>query len=204
MSQTMEHPRSSIWPRHWGEKVPRRRLLLDACVAINLAAAARLDHMADSLQVTFIIVDQAASEAGYLRDTIKGATVLTPINLGQFARSKTLEIRSLAPPELPLYLELASLVDDGEAATIAMAIHQRIDLATDDRRARRLCAERRLPEPERTVSLLYAYAEAARLKDDELREMLMQVRDRASFLPARSDPHLKWWNDHIGDASISL
>jgi len=156
--------------------------------------------MADSLQITFMIVDQAASEAGYLRDTVGGETVLTPINLDQLAPSETLEICRLAPSELPLYLELASIVDDGEAATIAVAIHRHIDLATDDRRARRLCAERRLAEPERTISLLHAYTEAVRLKNDELREMLIQVRDRASFLPARSDPHLKWWNDHIRDA----
>jgi predicted nucleic acid-binding protein len=196
----MGHPRSSIWLRHWGDRVPRRRLLLDACVAINLAAAARLDQMANSLQVTFMIVDQSALETGYLRDTVDGVTVLTPINLDQLAPSETLEIRRLAPSELALYLELASIVDDGEAATIAVAIHQRIDLATDDRRARRLCTERRLAEPERTVSLLHAYAEAAGLTNDELRGMLIHVRDRASFLPARSDPHLKWWNDHIRDA----
>jgi predicted nucleic acid-binding protein len=194
-----EHPRSSIWPRRWGNEVPRRKLLVDACVAINLAAAATLDQIADTLQVTFIIVAQAASEAGYLRDVVKGTTMLTPINLDQFAPSETLEIRELAPAELALYLELASIVDDGEAATIALAIHHRIDLATDDRRARRLCAERRVAEPARTVALLHAYAEAAQLKSDDVRQMLIQVRDRASFLPARSDPNLKWWNDHIRD-----
>jgi len=179
--------------------VPRRKLLLDACVAINLAAAARLDQIADALQVTFVIVAQAASEAGYLRDIVKGTTVLTPINLDQFSSNETLEIRELVPAELALYLEFAATVDDGEAATIALAIHRRIELATDDRRARRLCAERSLAEPVRTVALLHAFAEAARLKNDQVRQMLTQVRDRASFLPARSDPHLKWWNDHIGD-----
>jgi predicted nucleic acid-binding protein len=197
MCQTTGHPRSSIWPRRWGDEVPRRKLLLDACVAINLAAAAGLDQIANALQVTFIIVSQAASEAGYLRDIVKGTAVLTPINLDQFASSETLEIRELAPGELALYLELASVVDDGEAATIALAIHQRIDLATDDRRARRLCAERGLAEPARTGALLQAYGEAAQLTNDEVRQMLIRVRDRASFLPARSDPHLKWWNDHI-------
>lgn len=179
--------------------MPRRKLLLDACVAINLAAAARLDQIAGTMQVTFIIVAQAASEAGYLRDIVKGTTVLTPINLDQFAPSESLEIREFAPAELALYLELASIVDDGEAATIALATHHRIDLATDDRRARRLCAERGVAEPMRTVALLHAYAEAARLKNDDVRQMLIQVRDRASFQPARSDPNLKWWNDHIRD-----
>lgn len=179
--------------------MPRRKLLLDACVAINLAAAARLDQIADTLKVTSVIVAQAASAAGHLRDVVESKTVLTPINLEQFASSETLQIRELEPAELTLYLELAAIVDDGEAATIALAIHHRIELATDDRRARRLCAERGLAEPARTVALLLAYAEAARLKNNEVRQMLIQVRDRASFLPARSDPDLKWWNDHIRD-----
>jgi predicted nucleic acid-binding protein len=195
------HHRSLIWLRRWGDEVPRRKLLLDACVAINLAAATRLDMIADVLQVTFVVVAQAASEAGHLRDIVDGAAVLTPINLNQFLSSETLEIHDLAPGELTLYLELASIVDDGEAATIALAIHRHMDLATDDRRARRLCAERHLPEPLRTMALLHAYAEAARLNNDEVRHMLVRVRDRASFLPSRSDPDLKWCDDHIrGDS----
>jgi predicted nucleic acid-binding protein len=187
MCQTTGHPRSSISPRRWGDEVPRRKLLLDACVAINLSAATRLEQIADALQVTFIIVPQAASEAGYLREIVKGTTVLTPINLDQFTSGETLETRELAPAELGLYLELASIVDDGEAATIALAIHQRIDFATDDRRARRLCAERRLAEPVRTVALLHAYAETAQLTNDEVRQMLIQVRDRASASSSNVD-----------------
>jgi hypothetical protein len=50
------------------------------------------------------------------------------------------------------------------------------------------------------MALLHAYAETARLKNDEVRQMLIRVRDRASYLPARSDSYLKWWNDHIRDS----
>jgi len=180
--------------------VPRRNLLLDARVAINLAAVTGIDRIADSLQLKFIIAAQAATEAGYLRDIVKGTVVLTPINLEEYLSSGAVEIRELDATELALYLELASVVDDGEAATIALAIQCGIDLATDDRRARRVCEDRRLAEPTRTVALLRSYAQAARLADDEVREMLVRVRERASFLPARSDPDLKWWNEHIGDA----
>lgn len=197
MYLTTVRRRSSTWPKRWCDAVSRGKLLLDACVAINLAAAASLDQIADVSRVTFVVVAQVASEAGHLRDVIEGTTVLTPSDLEQFASGETLQIHELAPAELDLYLELATIVDDGEAATIALAIHRGMELATDDRRARRLCDERGLPEPARTVALLLAYAEAARLNGDETRQMLMRVRDRASFLPARSDPHLKWWNDHL-------
>lgn len=171
-----------------------RRILLDACVAINLAATGKLEDIADTLQLSFVIVAQAAAEVGYLRDIIDGELVLSTIELT--APSEALEIVELEPSELRLYLELAALVDDGEAATIAVAIQRGIDVATDDRRARRLCQERHLAEPVRTVALLHAYAHAAGLADEQIRAIIVKVRDRASFQPARTDPDIKWWNDY--------
>lgn len=180
--------------------MPRRKILLDACVAINLAATRSLDHIANTLQVTFAVAAQAAAEVGHLRDITGGQAVLTPINLKQFEPDQVVEILELTPAELKLYLELAAVVDDGEAATIAIAIQRHMDLATDDRRARRLCQERHLAEPLRTVSLLRAYADAAHLTDDEIEQIITSIRERASFQPPRSDPELKWWNDHAKQA----
>jgi predicted nucleic acid-binding protein len=180
--------------------VQRRQILLDACVAINLAATDSLDRIANSLHLTILITQQAAAETGHLRDVIDGELVLTPIDLSQFTLGDDLQVLELAPSEFALYLELAAIVDDGEAATIAMAIQRRAEIATDDRKARRLCEERHLAEPVRTLALLHSYADAARLSDDQVRELLTKVRDRASFQPPRADPDLKWWNDHVDSA----
>lgn len=176
--------------------MPRRKILLDACVAINLAATGSLDNIANALQVTFAIATQAAVEVGYLRDIVGGQAVLTPINLRQFEHDEIVEILELTPAELELYIELAAIVDDGEAATISIAIHRHMDLATDDRRARRLCQERHLAEPLRTVTILRAYADAVHLSEDQIQQTVASIRQRASFQPPRSDPELKWWNDH--------
>lgn len=180
--------------------MPCRKILLDACVAINLAATGCLDRIANTLEVTFAMAGQAAAEVGYLRDMVGGQVVLTPINLRQFESGEIVEILELTPAELELYIELAAIVDDGEAATIAIAVRRHMDLATDDRRARRLCQERDLAEPARTVSLLRAYADAAHLADDQIQQIITSVRERASFQPSRSDPELKWWNDHVNQA----
>jgi predicted nucleic acid-binding protein len=177
--------------------LPRRRLLLDACVAINLAATDSLDDIAEALQISFVMARQAEAEVGHLRDVRDGDLVLTPINLRSLASGMTLEITDLRPSEFVLYLELAAIVDDGEAATIAVAIQRQLGIATDDRKARRLCAEKNLTEPVRTVSLLRAYADTAGLAKGRVRELLTSVRDRASFLPPRSDPDLRWWEDRI-------
>jgi predicted nucleic acid-binding protein len=180
--------------------VPRTALLLDACIAINLTATERLHHIAETLNVTFILTQQAAAEVGYLRDIVNGELISTPIDLGQHTSDGTLEFIDLAPSEYPLYVELASIVDDGEAATIAAAAQRNLQFTTDDRKARRLCAERHIPEPLRTLALIHSYTDTARLDPVHVRDLLIKIRNRASFQPPRSDPDHKWWSDHIEDA----
>jgi predicted nucleic acid-binding protein len=90
-------------------------------------------------------------------------------------------------------------VDDGEAATITVAVERAMPLATDDRKARRLCADLEIPEPLRTLGILHAYAETTRLRSPELRDLLVAIRNRASYQPPRSDPDRKWWEDIVDD-----
>ena len=176
--------------------MPRSPLLLDACVAINLAATDRVEQIAQATEVTFTLARQAAQEVGHLRDTADGETILTPIDLSRYD-STTLEIVGLVQPEYSLYVELTRTVDDGEAATIAVAVNRSLPLATDDRKARRVCAEFGLPEPTRTLSILHSYADAASLPRAQVRGILVKIRDRASFQPPRNDPDLKWWQDIV-------
>jgi predicted nucleic acid-binding protein len=177
--------------------VPRTSLLLDACIAINLAATDHFHRIAATANVTFVLTQQAAVEVGYLRDLHNGEVVATRINLSQHSTNGTIQIVNLDPAEYPLYLELARIVDDGEAATIAVAALRNLPLATDDRKARRLCAERQIPEPLRTLTLIHAYADTAQLPPAEIRRLLIKIRDRASFQPQRADPDHKWWSDYI-------
>lgn len=176
--------------------MPRTTLLLDACVAINLAATDRLPQIAELIDVTFALARQAANEVGYLRDVTDGNPIRTPINLDQHP-GDTLQIVNLTPAEYPVYLSLAREVDDGEAATIAVAARRGLQLATDDRKARRVCAELRISEPLRTLGLLRAYTDAAALPQAQVCDLLSRIRDRASFQPPRSDPDHKWWQDSI-------
>jgi predicted nucleic acid-binding protein len=179
--------------------VPRTDLLLDACIAINLAATDRLHHIAHTLDVTFILIQQAAAEVGYLRDVINGEPVTTPIGLEQHTSDGTIQVIELDPLEYPLYVELAGIIDDGEAATIAAASNRGLQLATDDRKARTMCAERRIPEPLRTLALIHTYTDTAQLSPQHVRDLLTKISNRASFQPPRSDPDHKWWHDHMQD-----
>lgn len=171
-------------------------LLLDACVTINLVAAGPIHQIARSIGRGCLITRQAANEVGHLRDTADGEVRVTPIDLIDHVQTGAFEVIDLAPDEIPLFVELASLVDDGGASTIAVAITRGMPLATDDRKARRLCAERGLDQPIGTVALMRLYCEAHALDHAHVAHLLQRISSRASFHCPRGDPDLKWWNEH--------
>lgn len=173
-------------------------LLLDACVAINLMATSRLDAIAVANETTFLLLRQAAAEAGALREVIDGESVRVPIDFGSHLRTGRLRLLDLEAAELGRYVECARQVDDGEAATIAAAACRNLPLATDDRKARRLCTDLGLPAPVRTLALLRQYTEHARLSSAAVRDLLSAVRDRASFVAPRADPDATWWQANLG------
>ncbi|GIF78124.1 hypothetical protein [Asanoa siamensis] len=174
-------------------------VLLDTCVAINLAATNLLNEMSRALRTGFVMVDVAAAELGYLRDEVGGEIVRTPINLDEYVIQGTMNIVPLTDDELLRYVQLATVLDDGEAATIAVAQVRGVEMATDDRKARRICAELGVLEPRRSLSILRAYAEAVSMEEQAVRESLLRVRTRASFRPRSSDPNYKWWSLHMGE-----
>jgi predicted nucleic acid-binding protein len=176
--------------------VPNSLLLLDACIAINLVAVGPIHEIALSIGHSCLITRQAANEVGHLRDIIDGEIVVTHVDLIDHVQTGAFEIIDLVRDEIPLFVELASLVDDGEASTIAVAIKRGIPLATDDRKARRLCTDRGLALPTGTVALIRRYCEAQALDRAHVSRLLQRISSRASFQAPRGDPDLKWWNDH--------
>lgn len=170
-------------------------LLLDACVAINIVAAGPINEVAHAISRRLLVTRQAASEVGHLRDIADGEMVISHVNLNDHIQAGAFEIIELTNDEIPLYVELARLVDDGEASTIAVAIERNLPLATDDRKARRLCSERGLAEPIGTVALIRQYCDARALNPTEVARLLTGIAARASFQPPRNDPDLKWWSD---------
>lgn len=164
-------------------------------------ATRQLDAIAVANESTFLLLRQAADEAGALREVVDGESVRVPVDFGPHLRTGRLRIIDLEAAELDRYVECARQVEDGEAATIAAAVCRNLPLATDDRRARRLCADLGLPAPVRTLALLRHYTEHARLSSAAVRDLLGAVRDRASFVAPRADPDAAWWQANLGEGT---
>ena len=170
------------------------KLLLDACVMINLAASGvPLRELASGNHVTFAMARIAALEVLYIAAIDCGGT-REEIDVMADACRGDLAIVDLRPDELSTFVEFARHVDDGEAATLAVAIHRCLPVATDDRKARRIAQARTSPiKPVTTAGLLRDWATDHEEPAARVADALRSIEVRASFVPGRNDPHRDWW-----------
>ena len=173
-------------------------VLLDASCLINLYATARLRDIALALPYPFGVAAYVAErETQYVWRS--GASVAeeerVPVDLEPLVEEGPIRVMSLeSEAEEGTFVDLASMMDDGEAVTGAIALHRGYAVATDDRKARRVLAER--AESVRIVStleLLKLWGETASVSEAELREALSAMESGASYLPGEREPLYGWW-----------
>ncbi len=173
-----------------------RRETLDACVLINLYATGRLGEIAVALNVRWVIAREVSEESFYLREDTEQGGGRTAVDLEHLVAEGVLEVVELEEAELTTFVEIAAEVDEGEAATIAIASQRGLPIATDDRAALRLLAAG-YPDVEvlRTSELLRAFVTRAELSPLETAECIRRIESLASFFPGRHDPEYEWWHE---------
>jgi len=168
-------------------------LILDACVALNLAATGRPTDILATLTPRFAMARQAAEETLYIETITAGVITQEVVDPHQWVAEDLLHILELESAETQQFVTLAAEIDDGEAATLAIARMRGLQVATDDRKARRVAQRLDLPEPVRTSQLLQDYCTAANLPKSEVARVLRATEHRARFRPPANDPLHPWW-----------
>lgn len=118
-------------------------LVLDTSVWINLLATGRLGEIVAALNVPVLIPTQVLGEVR--RDPVSGQ----PYSQSSHPLTclPSVEVISLQQAEIETFVELVASesvdrLGDGEAASIALAIHRPSRLGIDERKARRILQER--------------------------------------------------------------
>lgn len=178
---------------------PERRIILDACVVLNLYASRRIAEILLALPVPCAVAsyvrDREALMVGRHRS---GPTAdVESVDLYPLIKSGLLEVLDLhGDDENAHFIDLASStgLDDGEAASGALAHSRGFIVATDDRAAISAFQRHDPPIPTRsTASILKQWAERAAVDGDTLKAALMEIRERANFEPGARDPLQAWW-----------
>ncbi len=134
-------------------------LVLDANVCINLLATEAVADLLGALAVPCHVPAQVLGEV--TRDPVT-RVALPDAGHPLRGHAPALRIAALTADEVDLFLDLVGApapdaLGDGEAAAIAVAVHRGLDIAVDDRKARRIVRDR-FPalRPFWTVDLLRA------------------------------------------------
>jgi predicted nucleic acid-binding protein len=168
--------------------------VIDACSLINLCATGELEAWLQVLGSRWHVPKAVQSESLYLRIKHADGTVAREaISLDSAIKSKSLDIcEPIGEAETELYLELAVLLDDGEAMALAIAKARQWTLATDDRKAVAL-AQRLNVSVTTTPELVQKWSEKSGASRDAIREVLLRIQDRARFFPNDRSPLHGWW-----------
>lgn len=174
--------------------------IVDSCCVINLYAAGDLPAILTTLGRSLHVPDKVLEESMYIREreggpgatgdkTVRRAVDLTAAIGAGLLRRCDLE----GEAELALFVRLATVLDDGEAACLAVAKSRGWTLATDDRKGRREAATLGVPTVT-TPELLKTWADASSASDAEIAAALTNIQIYARFAPHKSMPLYEWWS----------
>jgi predicted nucleic acid-binding protein len=163
--------------------------MLDACCVINLLASAREIAILTALPHRCGVVGRVLREEVLRLGDTYGARSLQPL-----ADQRLLDVLELeGKEEEGTFIALAMNLDDGEAATGALAFHRSAILATDDAKAIRiLTAAPYHLEIVGTPWLLERWHRTG-VASSEVRETLLRIQEIGRFLPPKRDPLREWW-----------
>ncbi len=172
------------------------RLLLDACLVINLWAAGILRELAESCGVELLVTDMVVSEAMFVEGDDPGAP-REAINWNELIEAGTVRTVALSgEAEMTAFLGFIPRLGDGEAATVAAAAARGLVVATDDALALSTAAEHDpLVETVTTPDVVSWWADAADASDARIAEVLGLIETRAHFRPSTRHPLSEWWNE---------
>jgi hypothetical protein len=194
---------------------PPSLVFLDACCAINVLASGAAEEILRSLPCQVAVTPRVLEEdVLYVRDgperepaedgpelelgltaSDDPAIIIHEVGLQPLVDCGAIGAADpLSDEELETFVTLALELDDGEAETAAAALCRGGAVATDDKKAIRVLG---LHAPGlvilRTSALLETWAVSRSVPGARVREVLVAIERKASFLPPRDDPERGWW-----------
>lgn len=180
-------------------------VVLDACVLLNLHASGRVYEILEALPIRCLVASSVRREAlWYLgqSDHDKALLERRDVLLDPLVAACGIEVIDLTVAEQVMFVELAEHLDDGEAASGALAIGKSAAVATDDLKAIRVFG--RLRPPLRTVetgTLLRCWEERSGAKRSAVVAALLAIQRGARFSPRRDADGATWWRERVRELS---
>lgn len=174
-------------------------ILLDASCLLTLFACGRLNEICETLSEPIGVLEYVLTqEALFVRDTDpnSGEALKIRVDVGPLVSAGLVRVLLMEnPEEKETFVDLATMLDDGEAMTVACAEHRGCCVATDDRKALRVIQDRGVVSATTSLELVKRWAEARYITKDVIRSTLKCMSSGASYWPGERHPLYAWWRD---------
>ena len=171
--------------------------IFDACALINLYASNFMDAIIASRQKPCYVVEQASRESLFIRRPSDTGTNFDkePVVLTPYFNSSALQAVKLeTEDEQNSFVNLALQIDDGEAATIAVAISRQMHVITDDKKAIRILKQE---APGivcfSTLEVVKVWGERSGIQPEQIKRALSNILKYANYRPGKGHPLFVWW-----------
>jgi len=172
------------------------RVVVDTCCLINLYASQRLQAIVAASVEQAIIPKPVVEECLYIRQASEedpNHLVPMTINLRPLIDDGVLLLTELTgEAELSQFVQLAALIDDCEAACLAIAVLRGLAIATDDKRAIHIATDLGVSVVT-TPQLLKNWAEHASVAQNEVTNAILCIERYGRFRPHALCAHTQWW-----------
>ncbi len=174
-------------------------LILDTCCVMNLYASGVMKKVLSSLGKSIYISSYCLNEEALTVFSISKSASPTKkekINLMPMINEGFLSVADLeTEKEKTSFLDFASKrMDNGEASTMAIALHRDWAVATDDRLATRLF-KNHYPKIQivTTPELMKQWHDSAEPDPDFLCKALIDIENKANYILSRTNKFYSWW-----------
>lgn len=172
--------------------------VLDTCCLINLYASQRPQAIIQAVFKEAIIPKQVSGEGLFIRqpwDDDPKILIPVEINLDALVADAIIKVSDLEHDgELERFVQLATILDDGEAVCVAIASLRGLSLATDDRKAIAIAGDLGI-DVLTTPEILMNWIDVASPEPKEITKVIENIERYGRFRPHHTSDYAKWWRD---------
>lgn len=173
--------------------------IVDACCLINVYASGNPLDILRALAGEVFVPDLVRRESLFIRredDQDQSVLVSQAIDLSDALADGVLrECKLESEQEADEFVRLASILDDGEAACMALAKCRSWMVATDDRKALRIAQSEGVPTIT-TPEIIKRWAETRSIETVGITDVVRRIERYSRFVPQRNAALFNWWTQH--------
>lgn len=173
-------------------------LIADTSTLLNLYASDKFEDILKAIPCPVTIVENVLKETQYiLREGLKESKEI--IELEPYISKGLLSVSCFgSDDEKARFIQFTQELDDGEAATGAIAFHRKWDIAIDDKKGRAVFA-REIPSSicVSTLEIVEHTASSLMWDNETLMSTIKKISLQARFRPHKGCDLENWWNEYL-------